>query len=118
MRQFALAVALSILALPAAADYRPVTDQSEFLSLISGKRLTMRIYGLELIVAPSGQIAGEALGYPVTGAWDWQNGFFCREMDWGGDEIPYNCQLVEVHGDLLRFTVDQGAGRSAAFRLR
>jgi hypothetical protein len=40
-------------------------------------------------------------------------------MDWSGYEIPFNCQLVEALGDdRLRFTVDQGAGDSAEFRLR
>lgn len=32
--------------------------------------------------------------------------------------IPWNCQLVEVRDDTLRFTVDKGAGDSASFRLR
>lgn len=40
-------------------------------------------------------------------------------MRWGQREIPYNCQLVEAQGDrVLRFTVDQGRGDSADFRLR
>jgi hypothetical protein len=34
-------------------------------------------------------------------------------------EIDYNCQLVEVSADRsMRFTVDQGKGDSATFRLR
>ncbi|MEY1557704.1 dihydrodipicolinate reductase [Yoonia sp. R2331] len=107
------------LALPAEAqDYRPVTDQSEFLALIADRSLTNRLYNLSLDVAPSGQIAGSAMGWDVTGTWSWQGGFFCREMAWGGDPIPYNCQLVEVAGNEMRFTTDQGAGDSASFRLR
>lgn len=101
-----------------AQDYRPVTDQSEFLSLISGKNLTNRLYGVNLSVSPNGTIAGKGAAWDITGTWSWQNGYFCREMTWGGDPIPYNCQLVEVAGNDMRFTVDQGAGDSASFRLR
>jgi len=101
-----------------AQDYRAVTDQSEFLGLIAGKNLTNRLYGVNLAVKPNGTIDGTGAGWDIEGTWSWQNGYFCREMTWGGDPIPYNCQLVEVAGSDLRFTVDQGSGQSASFRLR
>ncbi|HMS95297.1 MAG TPA: hypothetical protein PKA03_08770 [Tabrizicola sp.] len=70
-------------------------------------------------VRPGGVIEGSALGWTITGTWDWRDGYFCREMDWSGTEITYNCQLVEArNGEAVRFTVDQGAGESATFRLR
>ncbi len=114
------AIALG-LALPQTADaqqYRTVTDRGEFLELLAGKTLNIRLYNLSLNVTPDGNITGGALGWDVTGSWNWQDGFFCRQMDWGGDAIPYNCQLVEVDGDKMRFTTDQGAGDSAVFGLR
>lgn len=114
----AFVAALLLSATTAAAEYRPVTDQSEFLALLAERNLTNRLYNLTIDVDPSGQINGNAMGWDITGSWAWQNGFFCREMAWGGDQIPYNCQLVEVSGDQMRFTVDQGAGDSASFRLR
>jgi len=101
-----------------AQDYRAVTDQSEFMALIGGKNLTNRLYGVNLSVRPNGTISGTGAGWDIKGTWSWQNGYFCREMSWGGDPIPYNCQLVEIAGNDMRFTVDQGAGDSAAFRLR
>ena len=67
----------------------------------------------------AGSIAGSALGWDITGHWAWKDGYFCREMDWSGTPITYNCQLVEASGaEKLRFTVDQGKGDSATFRLR
>lgn len=116
---FFTAVTLALSAGSASAqDYRAVTDQSEFLALIAGKNLTHRFYGVDLSVQPNGTIAGTGAGWEITGTWSWQDGYFCRELTWGGDPIPYNCQLVEVAGNDLRFTVDQGAGQSASFRLR
>ena len=117
-RSFAICLGLAAASPAAAQSYTRVTDEAEFLLLIGNQRLTHLFYDIDLAVTPDGRIDGDALGWPVTGTWSWQDGYFCREMDWGGDPIGYNCQLVEKNGDLLRFTVDQGAGRSAALRLR
>lgn len=116
---FILAIGLGLTGTVVAADYRPVSDETEFLSFLNEKNLSNRLYGLTLVVAPEGVITGRAAGYDITGTWNWQDGFFCREMNWGGQEIPYNCQLVEIrNGNEMRFTVDQGAGDSASFKLR
>lgn len=102
-----------------ANTFTPVTDESEFLSLVEGRELRLGTFGIALRVMPNGQIDGRAAGWPVNGSWTWQDGYFCREMDWSGTPIPFNCQLVEVQGDSrLRFTVDRGAGDSASFNLR
>ena len=103
----------------AADDYRKVSERSEFMTLLSGKNLSNRLYGVNLAVGDNGQISGTGAGWDITGSWSWEDGFFCREMNWGGDPIPYNCQLVEVrNGNEMRFTVDQGAGDAASFKLR
>ena len=102
----------------AAQDFVPVTERDTFLQLLGDKNLSNRLYGVNLKVLPDGTITGTGAGWDVTGTWSWQDGFFCREMTWGGDPIPYNCQLVESNGPDMRFTTDQGAGDSASFRLR
>ncbi|MEJ6399209.1 dihydrodipicolinate reductase [Yoonia sp. 208BN28-4] len=116
---FGLAAMTALAAVPAAAQsYQPVTDKATFLQLIGSKNLTNRLYGVDLRVGADGTITGSGAGWDITGTWSWQNGYFCREMNWGGDPIPYNCQLVESAGNDMRFTTDQGAGDSAAFTLR
>ena len=120
MKHVALSMILAISAAPALADaYAPVKDEQTFLSLVQGKELSNFLYGVRLSVLEEGTIQGSAVGWEIVGTWTWQDGYFCREMSWGGDPIPYNCQLVEAQGDdRMRFTVDQGAGDSASFRLR
>jgi hypothetical protein len=105
---------------PAAADgFQPVTEKTRFLDLIQNRELRIGLYDLSLNVLPDGRIDGSALGWKITGQWAWKDGYFCREMDWSGTPISYNCQLVEAEGaEKLRFTVDQGKGDSATFRLR
>jgi hypothetical protein len=105
--------------LAAAEDYAPVRDKRDFLSLVEGRTLQLRLFRINLTVNRDGTISGSALGWKVTGDWQWKDGLFCREMDWSGTPIPFNCQLVEARGDdEIRFTVDGGAGESATFKLR
>ena len=54
----------------------------------------------------------------VRGAWNWQNGYFCRNLYWGSREIGTNCQEVKISGDLVRFTSDLGEGNYADLMLR
>lgn len=107
-------------ALPVAADtFQRIDERAEFLDTVQGRELRMGLFGITLQVKPDGKIEGRAMGWDVTGRWDWKDGYFCREMDWSGYPIPMNCQLVEARGDeQIRFTVDRGAGDSASFNLR
>ena len=115
-----VAVFCGFLANPALAnDFMPVRDRSEFLNLIQEKQLRVGLYNLTLHVTPDGKIHGQALGWGITGTWDWQDGYFCRKLDWSGYEIGPDCQLVEARqGKTLRFTAEKGTGKSASFRLR
>lgn len=121
LRQIALLSILTLAAPPLAAaeDFEPVKEKDRFLDLIKDRELRIGLYNLSLNVLPDGRIDGSAMGWGITGQWTWKDGYFCREMDWSGMEIDYNCQLVEAQGaEKLRFTVDQGKGDSATFRLR
>jgi hypothetical protein len=112
----ALLVALVTAGTGSADTFRQVTDRSEFLQLVTGKNL--KYTGTTLQVRPDGTITGRAITWPITGTWEWRDGYFCRVMDWGGTEIPPNCQRVDVRGSTLRFTSDRGMGESANLRLR
>lgn len=119
MFRFATAFA-ALMALPAHAnDFAKVTDKSAFLKLVDGRDLRIGMFNLTLQLRGDGTIKGSALGWDITGSWDWKDGYFCREMDWSGKAIDYNCQLVEASGaEKLRFTVDKGMGDSASFDIR
>jgi hypothetical protein len=112
------ALALSA-ALPAYAEFVPINERDAFLQVIEGRELRLGVFQIALTITPDGQINGSALGWGVTGTWAWEDGYFCREIDWSGKPIPYNCQLVEVQDNAkIRFTVDKGAGDEATFNLR
>ncbi|MDA7426445.1 dihydrodipicolinate reductase [Thalassococcus lentus] len=105
-----------VLAGPAVAEFSKVSDRASFVQLVQGKTLTRPL--VKLRVAPDGSISGKGARWDVTGNWRWQNGYFCRDLNWGGDELGYNCQEVRANGNRIRFTSDQGNGDSADFKLR
>ncbi len=101
---------------PAMAEFNRITDEQTFKQIIAGKSLTRPLIRLQ--VAPDGSISGKGGTKPVSGQWQWRNGFFCRDLNWGARELGYNCQEVRTDGRKIRFTSDQGTGDFADFNLR
>ncbi|MEL6517621.1 MAG: dihydrodipicolinate reductase [Pseudomonadota bacterium] len=99
-----------------ASTFKPVTDRDQFVQIVS--QGTLSRFGIKLNVKPDGAIDGRAFGRDVSGAWDWRDGYFCRDLFWGTREVGANCQEVMISGNTLRFTSDQGQGRFADLRLR
>lgn len=116
MRQIAFLTVLTLCATPAAAEFAKVDTKSDFVRLISGKTLSRPL--VKLTVSVDGKIRGTGAARDVSGQWTWKNGFFCRTLKWGGDDLGYNCQEVKAHKGRIRFTSDMGRGQSADFRLR
>lgn len=117
MSRFSLIAAfVTLIAFPALADFMPVRAEGDFRALIEGRELTR--FGIRLQVLPQGRITGSGFGFAVGGMWEWQNGYFCRTLEFAGTGDPYNCQLVLRDGNMLRFIKDQGNGDFADLRLR
>lgn len=117
MRASVLAFAL-LPQLSWADGFDRLQSEQDFLTRVAGREIAQSFWGIRLVVRPDGTIDGSAMGWAVTGEWRWENGLFCRQMDWSGTEIPPNCQMVEVAGEKVRFTSDAGQGDSATFNLR
>jgi len=116
MRYFGMACAVWLCAAATAqAELRKLNTFDEFVSFVQGKTLTRPL--IKLRVSTDGRIAGKGARWDVSGNWRWEDGYFYRDLYWGGDNLGYNCQEVRAEGDRIRFTSDKGAGRSADFRL-
>lgn len=118
MKLFATAFCAALIgtALPALAEFQQVKSKDAFMALMKGKELTRPL--VKLRVLPNGQIAGKGATWDVSGEWTWENGYLCRSLEWGGDDLGYNCQEVRTNGTRVRITSDRGTGQSAEFRLR
>ena len=105
--------------LAVAGDFARVSGRDSFVALVSGHEPAVPLFGISLSVGASGQITGKAQGAEVTGEWTWKDDLFCRTMRWSDTDLPPNCQTVEVQdGTRVRFTADEGQGKSAVFVLR
>jgi hypothetical protein len=100
----------------AAAAFDKIDTREQFIEAIQGKDL--RITGISVNVTPAGQIKGRAFGIRVQGEWEWQDGYFCRSLFWGRQDLGPNCQEVKIDGDTIRFTSDRGAGEFADLTMR
>lgn len=117
MRFTVMALVASLVAVPASAEqFSKIDEREAFVSLIEDRKLTR--FGIRLSVTPNGQIVGRAFGRDVSGAWQWQAGYFCRDLYWGKRDLGANCQEVKVQGGTIRFTSDKGAGDFADLYLR
>ena len=118
MKQLALSAFLvTALATPLAADtFERIENKDGFVSMVKNRALTR--LGIRLNVSENGKITGRAFGRQVTGDWAWRDGYFCRDLFVGGDELGANCQMVQVKGNTMRFTSDRGQGQFADLRLR
>lgn len=106
----------ALTATSAAAEFAKISDERQFTQIVSGKTLTRPLVRLQ--VSPSGEISGIGVTWEVTGNWSWRDGYFCRDLYWGGSDLGYNCQEVAVNDGRIRFTSDRGAGDYADFRLK
>jgi len=117
MHALALAAAIGLVTpgLAAAEEFQTVRDQQTFLSVVTNRHL--KRFGITLNVTPTGEIEGRAFGTQVTGAWRWQDGYFCRDLYYGNRDLGPNCQLVLVNGNTVRFVADEGQGDYADLRI-
>ena len=113
--RFGIAFACAATVASAAEAFERVDEKALFLELV--KERDLKRFAINLQVTEEGQITGKAFGMNVTGAWEWKDGYFCRDLYVGGDELGANCQMVEIRRDKMRFTSDRGEGIYADFRL-
>ncbi len=98
-----------------AEGFQRVGDRNGFVSIVADRDL--KRFGVRLQVTEDGRILGSAFGQKVTGEWQWDGSYFCRDILISGDSIGKNCQTVEISGNTVRFTADRGAGDFADLRL-
>ena len=61
-----------------AEGFQRIDDERNFMSVLKDREL--KRFGIRLQVGDDGVIQGRAFGQKVSGAWDWENGYFCRDL--------------------------------------
>ena len=111
------AVLITLITTGAFADsYKRIKFEADFRAQVVGKTITFD-GGTAVINADgttNGTITGKGAYY---GAWQWNNGYYCRNLVIEGSETGTNCLKVETTGDMVRMTYDQGKGRVIEARM-
>ncbi|WP_147238795.1 hypothetical protein [Rhodosalinus halophilus] len=81
---------------PAAAECKRITTESDVRQLVAGKALVGPTGWIR--AGADGRMTGEFDGQRTRGAWDWQQGDFCRNVGIVQRELGTDCQGVEIDG--------------------
>lgn len=114
---FSLIALVTTSAMPALADnFKPIKTAEEFNALVVGKKINWD--GGTAMIYASGKTDGKLKKQgKYSGNWAFSKGFYCRNLVIKKKETGTNCQTVEIDGNRMRLTRDQGKGQATVFSL-
>ena len=115
---FSFVTLLAASTIPAIAqNFKPIKTAEDFNTLVVGKTLT---WGAgSAVIRANGKTDGRLNEQgKYTGNWAFTQGFYCRNLVIKNKETGTNCQTVEIDGNKLRMTRDQGKGRATTFSMK
>ena len=112
----AAAIILALTSPALAISGKKLNTIDEFQSRVVGKILTSSD-GF-VTVRKNGSIGGEVQGKKLKGKWNWQEGYFCRSLVWGGKNMGSACQEIRVNGKSVHFIRDQGKGSATSYTIK
>lgn len=104
-----LVVCFSIQQVSAADEKTRIETEQEFREIAVGKKLVYKI-GEYVIAHDDGTMSGYFGGKPLSGNWNWEDGYYCRTGKLGGKSLGQDCQIVELSGNKLTFIRKKGKG--------
>ncbi|WP_187431249.1 hypothetical protein ROLI_027920 [Roseobacter fucihabitans] len=117
---FAISVVVLVTtsALPAlAGNFKRIKSAEEFTALVVGKKIEWD--GGTAMIHANGKTDGKLKKQgKYAGNWVFSKGFYCRNLVINKKETGTNCQTVEIDGNSMRLTRDQGKGQSTVLSLK
>ena len=84
-----------------------IKTKKQFLEQIAGKKLVEP--DSWIVLAPDGTVSGQGPGTAeITGRWDWEDTYYCREITIDGERLLRDCQTVTRDGDTVNFIHEKG----------
>jgi hypothetical protein len=74
--------------------------------------------GATFVIHSDGSLTGTAEGARLSGEWCWRDGFFCRRATLAGEDLGWDCEIIERSGKRMRYTRDMGRGTASIATLR
>ncbi|MEP3945664.1 hypothetical protein [Ascidiaceihabitans sp.] len=115
---FSIFALVATTAIPALADnFKRIKTSEEFSALVVGKKITWD--GGFAVIRANGKTDGRLKKQgKYVGNWTFTKGFYCRNLVIKKEATGTNCQIVEIDGNKLRITRDQGKGATNIFNLK
>ena len=98
------------------AGPRTITTEADFRSTIVGNTVTFGD-NASIVVNADGTVSGPWDGSGVTGTWEWEDSFWCRDVAIGCRELGRDCQVWIVDGAVATVTRDKGNGRTFEYTI-
>ncbi|MCC6000125.1 MAG: hypothetical protein JJU19_04575 [Pararhodobacter sp.] len=117
LRLFVAFATVLLLGATTADAWSRVATEADFLARIADRQQVLEGTG-HVTWHSDGRVTGDWRGQTVRGRWQWHQGFVCRNLMIGTHETGTNCLMLELRGDQLRATQDQGRGQATITTMR
>ncbi len=113
---FAAAILAGLVLATQPAMAEPITTKAQFLEQIAGKKLVQNRNWV--ILSADGTVRGEGpANGPITGKWNWEDTYYCRDVTVDGTAFPRDCQSVTRAGNTVSFIHNRGKGITIAWEI-
>lgn len=114
MKHIALLTALAMTTLPLQAlGFERIKSEADYVKHIVGNKYCNKTGCWT--ARKNGKMTGKFGSDRFRANWAWRKGFSCRTGTLGGKDIGTDCQVVEVSGNQIRVTRQQGKGRKTIY---
>lgn len=92
----------------AAGDFKRIKTEAEYREKIAGDKF---VSGKDhVVIKENGKMSGKFGGKKLVGAWNWQQGYWCRTIRVGGKDLGSDCQVVMASDTQMYLIRKQGKG--------
>jgi hypothetical protein len=101
----------------ATAEFKRISSEAEFKTLLTGKKLVGETAWF--VLKANGMSTGKIGDENWVGAWVWNKGAYCSNGRIGTKpELGTKCHFWEVDGDKARLLRDRGKGETTVYRIK
>lgn len=93
---------------PSETAWRRVETEEMFRQAFADKVLISE--GMRFTIHSDGRISGRIGNSLLTGTWHWRDRYFCRTAELDGENLGLDCEIIEMLGNQMRYTRDEGNG--------
>ncbi|WP_137703372.1 hypothetical protein [Marimonas lutisalis] len=114
-----ICLAIAVLAQPAiAGSMTTIKTEDQFRKIVVGKKIVDPKSGAWTQPKANGSVVGGFQGQKIKGAWNWQNGMYCRHLIIGKKDTGTDCVIFQSDGTKGSYRTKMGKGEKKSFVLK